>query len=86
MTPRRFYLLKRLAARERRDPLEETWLAKQLIEEGEPLRGDFPFRAQLVAAGYHTVEDLTGADVAELWKHANLLGRDAQAVLAALTA
>lgn len=83
-TPRRYYLLKRYAAKARRDPLEGTWRAKQEETAGAALPHDFPSRAKLVAAGYSTAEDLRGADAAELMTNASLSRREATAALAAL--
>ena len=44
----------------------------------------FPLLSQLSAAHYTTVEDLTGADVAELRRRVQLKTSEAQAVLKAL--
>lgn len=82
--PRRFYLLKRLAAhRVTQHELEGMWAAKQLAEPGVELDADFPFRERLVSAGYLTVEDVQGANTEEL-QQAGLTPREAAAVLAAL--
>lgn len=80
--PRRYYLAQRLRAREAL--LEEgVWQAKQEAEPGTELAADFPSAAALEAAGYTTVEDLDGADVAEL-RRAGLTRRQAETVIAAV--
>lgn len=85
MSTRRYYLLKRLAAR--RDCLEEgVWLALQNEQSGTALPDDFPYRAELAEAGYSTVQDLDGASPDELSEFANLFSTAAKAVLAALAA
>jgi len=83
VTPRRYYLRKRLASRLTRDGLEAVWHAKQDEVPGEPLAEGFPHRSRLASAGYSTVEDLDGATVKEL-QQAGLSRREATAVLAAL--
>lgn len=84
-SPRRYYLLKRLAAR--RDCLEEgVWIALQTSYEGTSLPDDFPYRAELVAGGYSTVEDLDDAGPDELAEFAKLDSSTAKAVCAALAA
>jgi len=83
-TPRRYYLLKRLAASEQGDDeLAAVWRAKQESISWPALPADFPARETLVAEGYTTVRDLDGADADEL---TNLGLTDAQvsAVLAAM--
>jgi hypothetical protein len=85
MTPRRYYLLKRLAAR-RACEEEGVWIALQGQQPGTDLPEDFPFRTELVAAGYATSEDLDGALPDELSEFAGLSARDAAAVSAALAA
>jgi hypothetical protein len=85
LTTRRYYLLKRLAAR--RDCLEEdAWIHKQAGEPGIDLPAGFPSRAALVAAGYSTREDVNGASVQELRRYACLSRSDAEAVIAAVAA
>lgn len=81
--PRRFYLHKRLQARDECDDSERVWQAKQEAEPGVVLPAGFPLKTELAAAGYTTVEDLDGADEGELVK-INLTSRQARAVLAAL--
>lgn len=83
---RRFFLLKRIAAKAEADPLEGAWRHNQEAIGGTALPASFPYRATLVAAGYSTTEDLDGADAAELTKNAGLATRHANAVLAALAA
>lgn len=60
-----------------------VWQAKQEAEPGTPLAADFPYLALLVAAGYSTVEDIDGADQAELME-AGLSAAQASTALAAL--
>jgi hypothetical protein len=79
--PRRYYLLKAYASRLAKDGLEQVWRAKQEALPGTPLATETPSRARLVAAGYTTIEDLTGADVAELQRNAGLSHREALWVL-----
>lgn len=81
--PRRFYLHKRLQARDECDDSERVWQAKQEAEPGTALPADFPLNSELAASGYTTVEDIDGADEDELVK-INLTSRQARAVLAAL--
>jgi hypothetical protein len=83
LSPRRYYLLKRqVADRRGEQALASTWRAKQEATPGTALAANYPARAALVAAGYSTVEDLAGADVAEL-RSAGLSTADAAAALAA---
>ena len=83
MTPRRYYLRKRLVSRLTQDGLEEVWHAKQIELPGEPLAEGFPFRSRLAVAGYVAREDLDGATSEELHQ-AGLSRREAAAVIAAL--
>jgi hypothetical protein len=85
MTVRRYYLLKRLAARQRCEE-EGVWISKQEGQPGTALPSDFPFRSQLLEAGYSTSEDLEGATADELYEFAQLMARDAATVTAALAA
>lgn len=81
---RRFYLLKRRAARLVGDcALEAVWQAKQEAEGGSALVAPFPSLSVLTDAGYSTVEDLNGAETQELVE-LGLSRRDAASVLAAL--
>lgn len=85
-SPRRFYLLKALAAKARGElALAAVWEAKQLEQEGASLPAEFPARAKLVAAGYVALEDIHGAEPAELTTNASLSMREAIAALAAAT-
>lgn len=86
-TPRRYYLHKRLDARLYRgeDDIETVWKAKQEGEPGTVLGSSFPLRATLAGIGYTTVQDLDGADEAEL-ERAGLTRKQAQQVLAAFAA
>lgn len=82
---RRYYLRKRLRAREvGDDALESTWQAKQEAEPGSSLASTFPHVEALEALGYTTTEDLDGADVDEL-ACAGLKRRQAEDVIGALS-
>lgn len=80
---RRYYLLKRLAAREEGSLLETHWRAEQLAQPGTDLPAGFPSKAALEAAGYVAVEDVDGADWQELEAEAGINERQAQAAIAA---
>lgn len=83
--PRRYYLQKRLRARQL--CLEEgIWKGKQEDEPATALAPDFPNRAALVAAGYTALEDLDGASTQELKRFVRLSSQEAEAVLAATAA
>jgi len=82
--PRRYYLHKRLEARNcSQDDLDLIWRAKQEAEPGTPLASTFPSKAALEAVGYTTTEDVDGADEAELMR-AGLTQQQARVVVAAL--
>lgn len=81
---RRYCLGKRRQTFERNEDITTQWHAKQDAEPGIDLASDFPFRAQLVAAFYSTLQDLDGATAAELKKFAGVSTRDSVAVFAAL--
>lgn len=66
--------------------LRDVWRSKQEDEPGSPLASTFPSKAKLAEAGYTAVEDLDGADCAELEDYAGLSVSDARAVLAAVAA
>jgi hypothetical protein len=84
-SPRRYYLLKRLAAR--RDCLEEgVWQDKQEAVGATALPDDFPYRAELAVAGYTTADDVDGATPDELLEFAGLDSRAAAFVIAAVAA
>lgn len=83
MSPRRYYMCKRLKSRALHDGLESVWHAKQLEVPGTPLALDFPFRSVLEDAGYLAHEDLEEVCVDEL-QQAGLTRAQAAAVLAAL--
>lgn len=84
-TTRRYYLLKRLRARER--CLEEdAWIGKQAAEPGAALPSTFPSLTALADAGYTTAEDIRGASTSELRRFARLSQSQAEAVLTALAA
>lgn len=81
---RRYYLLKRLAATQRKDDvMAGAWQAKQEAEPAAQLASGFPFRSRLVAVGYSAVEDLDGATTEEL-QQSGFTPREADAVLSAL--
>lgn len=83
-TVRRFYLLKRRAARRFGDKgLEGVWRQKQEAESGTALSASFPAADLLELAGYTTEEDLDGADIDELVE-AGIPYHDASAAIAAL--
>jgi hypothetical protein len=84
---RRYYLLERHAADAVGDyTLAAVWHSKQESEPGTSLPADFPSRAALVAQGYSTVEDVHGADEAELSRTVALNARQASTVIAAVEA
>ncbi len=84
---RRYYLHKRFGAHAICDlALRDVWRAKQEAEPGTPLPADFPHKSSLEAAGYSTLEDIDGADQAELRKHVSLRPYEADAVIAAAAA
>jgi hypothetical protein len=65
--PRRYYLLKRLALAARGEYEQSlVFKAKQEFEPGTSLPVGFPHSAALVLAGYAALEDIDGADSAEL--------------------
>jgi hypothetical protein len=83
-TLRRFYLKKRKMAGEAGEhALSGLWQARQQEQPGVALPAAFPYRAELVAAGYSTSEDLDGACADELFDWAGLDNSAAKAVLAA---
>lgn len=87
VTPaRRYYLLKRFAARDAGEPLESTWRAEQLAQPGTPFPDGFPSKAALEAVGYMAAEDLDGAGCDELRENAGLNERQAQAAIDAAAA
>ncbi len=82
---RRFYLMNRIEAhRQLEFALRDVWRAKQEAEPGTALAAGFPAKSLLAAAGYTTVEDIDGADCAELEDYAALSTLQARTVLAAL--
>lgn len=86
--PRRYYLGQRSNALEAGETvLASFWRGKQEAQPGTPLAADFPFRAQLVEAGYTTLEDIDGADTLELRRRVHLItARDAELIIARCTA
>ncbi len=83
--PRRYYLAKRHSETENDAGLESVWKAKQEAEPGAPLPVTFPCVAKLTTGGYTTVEDIRGAETAELQRYAGLTPREAQHVLLELS-
>lgn len=83
--PRRFYLAKRIAARQQDGDfgLTKVWQHHQESLPGVPLPGGFPAKAKLEAAGYTALEDLEGASTEELRDWASLSRSEAAAALAA---
>jgi hypothetical protein len=87
VTPaRRYYLLKRLAARHAEDLLETHWRAEQLAQPGTALPAGFPSKAKLEAVGYVAAEDLDGAECQELRDEVGLNERQAQSAIDAAAA
>jgi hypothetical protein len=83
-TLRRFYLKKRhMAKLAGEHALSAIWHARQEEQPGTALPAAFPFRAELVAAGYTTSEDLEGADADELVEWACVDNSAAKAIIAA---
>lgn len=62
------------------------WLSKQRALAGTELPADFPARAELIAVGYETVEDIDGATSGELRQYARISPKAAEAVIAAVAA
>lgn len=84
---RRYRLLKWYAALASGDTaLAGAWRSKHESTSGTALPAGFTSAAALATAGYTTIEDLTGASVAELQTNAGLNTRQAQGVLDALAA
>lgn len=85
---RRFYLSKRIVAKECREfALSALWQSKQEAEPGgTTLPAGFPKQAELASVGYVAKEDLVGADECELAEWVHLTAREAQSVLAAAAA
>ena len=85
ISPRRFYLSKRIAARlqDGEFGLTKTWQYHQDQQPHTLLPAGFPAKEKLEAAGYTAIEDLVGASVGELVDWALLSQREAEAALAA---
>lgn len=85
LSARRFNLISAHEAKRRGEgALWHALLAEQRAQPGTPLLSTFPSYAKLVAAQYTALEDLAGADVAELRKIVGLSLSEASAVLAAI--
>ncbi len=78
---RRYCLLKRLVTQSRDESITAQWRAKQEEVAGTALPSSFP-NLSLLGTFYTTVEDLNGADVAEL-RDLGLTKKQAEAVIAA---
>lgn len=84
---RRFYLMKRLSAREvGMCATELVWRGKQEAVPGTALPDGFPSRTALADVGYTAKEDLDGADCDELADYVGLSPSQSEAVFAALAA
>lgn len=84
---RRYYLLQRLAARDRCEPgLEAALRGKQEEISATLFPADFPSKAKLEDHGYYAVEDVDGADSNELRERVGLSESQSQAVIAAAAA
>lgn len=82
--PRRYYLLQRQQCQRAEEiSAAGVWRWKQERQPGTALPETFPSLTRLAAAGYTTVEDLDGADEAEL-EAAEFSLRDAQWILSEL--
>lgn len=85
-TARRFYLRQRVVAMALGDPdIAGVWRWKQEHQPGTALPADFPLLTRLATAGYTTIQDLDGADEAEL-RAACFTQAEAKRILAALHA
>jgi len=84
ISPRRFYLSKRIAARLLGEhALSAIWKYQQEQQPNTALPVGFPSLVTLAAAGYTAAEDLEGADESELVEWARISNSAARAVLAA---
>lgn len=87
ISPRRFYLSKRIAARLIGDhALSSLWQYQQEQQPHTDLPVGFPSKVALETAGYSAPEDLEGADQPELVDWARLSNAAARAVIAAYAA
>ena len=87
ISPRRFYLSKRITARLLGDhALSSTWQHHQEQQPGTVLPDGFPSKAALAAAGYTASQDLEGTDESELVAWARISNSAAKAALAAYAA
>ncbi len=83
---RRYYLLSAQSASLTSFGIELDLYRKQSEEPGVALPVGFPYLAELTAAHYTTVEDLTGAGTQELIDQVGLTTKQTEAVFAALAA
>lgn len=87
ISPRRFYLSKRIVARLLGEhALSSNWWHQQDQQPHTVLPDGFPSKAALAIAGYTASEDLEGADESELVEWACISNSAARAVLAAYAA
>ena len=85
MHPRRYYLLKSKSPEyDKYSVLPLVWRAKHGETAGTDLPVGFPGRDQLILAGYSTIEDVDGAEPAELMQYAGLSTSTAIAAVAAI--
>lgn len=80
---RRYYLLKRLRAKQRDEDSAGIWKSKQEAVAGTALPATFPLLSRLSTAGYTTTEDLHGSDATEL-SVSGFSARESELILAAL--
>lgn len=82
-THRRYAFVKMRLAAVDQSPTEQAWDGIRRGEPGTAIPNTMPARAELSAAGYLAVEEIAGADAAEL-TNAGLSPQQAAAVLAAV--
>lgn len=86
-TLRRFYLKKRVMARQNGDlALSAVWQSRQEEQSSTALPDGFPSKTALAAAGYTAQGDLEGSSEDELIEWARLTRTAAKSVLAAYAA
>jgi hypothetical protein len=88
VSPRRYYLAKRIVSRQVDGGfgLTRVWQHHQEQQPHTLLPDGFPAKAKLATAGYTAFEDLDGASTNELCDWASLSQSQAEAVLAAYAA
>ena len=86
-TLRRFYLKKRVLARQSGDlAISSVWQSHQEEQPGTALPAGFPAKAELATSGYTADTDLEGATESELVEWARITSSAARTVLAAYAA